>query len=313
MPTANTDIMPRDYYEVLGVSRTATADEIKKAYRKLAQKYHPDKNPGDKQAESHFKEVNEAHETLSDPKKRQLYDQFGHAGPKGGFPGSAGGFPFGGGPGGATMDPAAAEELFQRFFGGGHAAGGIDLGELFGGKTRGGRGRAQRRAAAEPVESEVTVPFTVAANGGSVSIDVGGRQIDVKVPAGIENGKKLRVPASATGSGDVHLKVKVAPHPYFRRDRLDVLLDVPISLAEAVLGGTVEVPTVAGDRFTVKVPPGTSSGAKVRMRGKGIAGGDQFLVFQVVVPRKLDGDARKHFEQFARKIHEDPRANVDWR
>ena len=124
---------------------------------------------------------------------------------------------------------------------------------------------------------------------------------------------QLSVPATATGSGDVYLKVNVAPHSYFRRDGRDVFLDVPISLSEAVLGGSVEVPTVAGDRLTVKVPPGTSSGGRVRMRGKGIAGGDQYLVFQVVVPRKLDDDARKLFEQFARKVHEDPRANVEWR
>ena len=146
------DTMPRDYYEVLGVGRTATADEIKKAYRKLAQKYHPDKNPGDKQAEAKFKELNEAHEILSDPKKRQLYDQYGHAGPQaGGFPGfggpGGGGFQFGGGPGGAqTIDPAAAEELFKRFFGegGGPAGGGFDLGDLFGPKPRGGRGAGPR-------------------------------------------------------------------------------------------------------------------------------------------------------------------------
>jgi DnaJ-class molecular chaperone len=315
--------MARDYYEILGVSRTATADEIKKAYRKLAQKYHPDKNPGDKQAEAKFKEVNEAHEVLSDAKKRQMYDQFGHAGPQaGGFPGfgggpSAGGFHFEG-PGGAqTIDPAAAEELFKRFFGesGSPGGGGIDLSELFGG-TRprgGGRTRTRRPPPPEDIEHEVTIPFTVAANGGTVSIQVAGRTIDVKVPAGIGDGKRLRVPASATGTGDVYLKVRVAPHPYFRRDGNDVFLDVPISVAEAVLGGAVEVPTVAGDRLTVKVPPGTSSGARVRMRGKGIAGGDQYLVFQVTVPKNVDAESRRLIEEFAKRSPYDPRANIEWR
>ena len=314
------DTMPRDYYEVLGVSRDATPDQIKKAYRKLAQKYHPDKNPGDKQAESQFKEVNEANEVLSDPKKRQMYDQFGHAGPgAGGFHGfgggPGGGFPGFGGGGAQTIDPAVAEELFKRFTGGGAGGTDFDLGDLFGGSARQPRGRSgrTRRPPPEDVESEVTVPFTVAANGGAVSIQVGGRHIDVKVPAGIEDGKKLRVPASATGAGDVYLKVHVAPHPYFRRDGNDVLLDVPISVPEAVLGGAVEVPTVAGDRLTVKVPAGTSSGARMRMRGKGIAGGDQYLVFQVIVPKKIDDESRRLMVEFAGRNPQDARANVDWR
>jgi curved DNA-binding protein len=282
------DYVEKDYYKVLGVSKNATADEIKKSYRKLARKWHPDANKGEAKAEERFKEISEAYNVLSDEKRRKEYDDARSL--------------FGGGfrrPGPAGQD-------------GGF--GGFDLGDLFGGKPRGrAGGRTHRRPQSEPVESEVTVPFTVAANGGSVSIAVGGRHIDVKVPAGIEDGKRLRVPASATGSGDVYLKVNVAPHPYFRRDGNDVFLDVPVSLAEAVLGGSAEVPTIAGDRLTVKVPPGTSSGAKIRMRGKGIAGGDQYLVFQVVVPKKLDDDARKLFEQFARKVHDDPRANVEWR
>ena len=147
-----------------------------------------------------------------------------------------------------------AEELFKRFTGGGMGGQGFDLGDLFGGGRRKNRPRS-RRPSAEPIEAEVTVPFDVAANGGSVPIDVGGRRIDVKVPAGIEDGKKLRVPAEATGSSDVVLKVRVAPHAYFRREGNDILLDVPISVAEAVLGGKVDVPTVAGEWLEVKVRP----------------------------------------------------------
>jgi curved DNA-binding protein len=308
----------RDYYEVLGVSRTATAQELKSAFRKLALQHHPDKNPGDKQAEAKFKELNEAHEVLSDSKKRSLYDQFGHAGTgagAGGFPGfhgQGGGFPGGfqfGGGGKQNIDPAVAEELFKRFTGGGE----FDLGDMFGTPQPRGRSARHRRPPAEDIEHEVTVPFTVAANGGAVSLEVGGRSIDVKIPAGIEDGKKLRVPASATGTGDVYLRVKVAPHPYFRRDGNDVLIDVPIGIAEAMLGGSVEVPIVAGDRLTVKVPAGTSSGGRVRMRGKGIAGGDQYLVFQIVAPKHIDAESKKLMQEFAERNPFDPRANVEWR
>jgi curved DNA-binding protein len=305
--------MPRDPYEVLGVSKTASAAEIQKAYRKLSKKYHPDRNPGDKQADATYKEVQAAYEVLSDPTKRETFDQFGHAGPPqgGGFPG---GGHFGGQGGGMNVDPEMAEELFRNMFGGqGGLGGGVDLGDLLGGGRRTRTRTNRTRRAAEPVESEVTVPFEVAANGGSVSIEIDGRRIDVKVPAGIEEGKKLRVPAAATGSADVLLRVKVAPHPYFRREGNDVYLDVPIGVAEAVLGGKVEVPTLGGDRLEVKVPPGTSGGAKLRLRGKGISGGDQYLVFKVVVPAgKVDEKSRELIEEFAKRNPQSPRANVAW-
>lgn len=307
--------MPRDFYEVLGVPREATADQIKKAYRKLAQKFHPDKNPGDKQAEASFKEANEAHAVLSDPKKREVYDQFGHRGPQFGGYGGAGaegasGFPNWSGAGSpqGSFDPAAAEELFRQFFG--ENPQNNDLGGMFGG---GRRGRGARTAPPpEDLEAEATVSFLTAANGGTITVDVGRRKIDVKVPAGIEDGKKLRVPAKATGTSDLYLLVRVAPHEYFRRSSNDVELDVPIGVAEAVLGTAVEVPTVGGDRLTVKVPPGTSGGAKLRLRGKGIAGGDQYLVFQVAVPKGLDDESRELIEKFAKRNPETPRANVAW-
>jgi curved DNA-binding protein len=318
--------MPRDPYEVLGVSRTASPEEIQKAYRKLSKKHHPDRNPGDKQADATYKEVQTAYEVLSDPTKKANFDQYGFAGPPqggfpgGGFPGGGGGFPGGvhfGGPGGnVNIDPEAAEQLFSQMFGGG-GAGGVDLGDLLGGgRRRGGRGRTHqtRRPAPEPVESEIEVPFQTAAHGGSVAIEVGGRRIDVKVPAGIADGKRLRVPAEATGGTEVLLRVKVAPHPYFRREGNDLYLDVPLSVAEAVLGGKVEVPTVEGDTLAVKVPPGTSSGAKLRLRGKGLSGGDQYLVFKVVVPPgKVDDRSRELIEEFAKLNPQDARANVPWR
>ena len=216
--------MPRDPYDVLGVSKSASAEEIQKAYRKLSKKFHPDRNPGDKQADSSYKEVQEAYGILGDATKKANFDQFGFAGPPqagfpGGFPGGfSGGFPGGGG--GQTIDPEMAEELFKHFTGGGTGGQGFDLGDIFGGGRRKSRPRP-RRPNAEPIEAEVTVPFTVAATGGSVAIDVGGRLIDVKVPAGIEDGKKLRVPAEATGSSDVLLKVRICAAPVLpsRRER----------------------------------------------------------------------------------------------
>jgi len=314
--------MPRDPYEVLGVSKSASSDEIQKAYRKLSKKFHPDRNPGDKQADSSYKEVQEAYEILGDATKKANFDQFGFAGvPQGGFPGGGfqggfpgGGFPggFPGGAGGMNIDPEMAEELFKRFTGGGGGSEGPDLGDFFNTGRRTRKPRARRPAAA-PVEAEVTVPFEVAARGGNVSLEVGGRRIDVKIPAGFEDGKKLRVPAEATGSGDVILKVHIAPHSFFRREGSDVLLDVPISLSEAVTGTKVEVPTVTGERLEVKVRPGTSSGAKLRLRGKGINGGDQYLVFKVVVPAgEVDEKSRELIQEFAKLNPLNARANVPW-
>jgi DnaJ-class molecular chaperone len=308
--------MPRDPYEVLGVSRSATAEEINKAYRKLSKKYHPDRNPGDKQADASYKEVQTAYDILGDANKKAQYDQFGFAGGQGGFPG--GGFPggfagggFPGGAGGMNIDPATAQQLFDLLGGGGlGGAGGMDLGGLFGGRRKGARTRARP---AETQETEVTVPFDTAARGGSVSLEIDGRRIDVKVPVGIQEGKKLRVPPEATGGDEVLITVKVAPHPYFRRDGNDVLLDVPISLAEAVLGGKVDVPTLDGARLTVTVPPGTTSGKKLRLRGKGVAGSDQYLVFKVEVPAgPVDEKSRQLIEEFARRNPQHPRANAPW-
>jgi len=309
--------MPRDPYDVLGVSKSASTEEIQKAYRKLSKKYHPDRNPGDKQADASYKEVQEAYEILNDSTKKANYDQFGFAGPpQGGFPGgfpggfSGGGFP--GGAGGASIDPEMAEELFKHFMGGSVGGAGPDLGDLFGGGRRRGRSRPSRPPA-QPIEADVTVPFEVAANGGSVAIDVGGRHIDVRVPAGIEEGKRLRVPAEATGTADILLKVHIAPHPYFRREGNDILLDVPISIAEALLGGKVDVPTIAGERLEVKIRPGTSSGSKLRLRGKGIRDGDQYLVFKVMVPPgELDERSRELIEEFGRRHPQHPRANTHW-
>ncbi len=306
--------MPRDPYEVLGVSRSATAEEINKSYRKLSKKYHPDRNPGDKEADTKYKEVQAAHDILGDDKKKSQYDHFGFAGPQQGFPGGAGegGFPGGFGGQGATIDPETAQQLFEMFGGGMRdGPGGMNLGDLLGGGAR-RRGRT-RTHRPEPIQGEVTVPFETAASGGNVSIAVGGREIDVKVPAGIEDGKKLRVPAEATGGAEVILTVKVQPHAHFRREGNDLFLDVPVSVSEAILGAKVDVPTLDGTKLTVTVPPGTSTGKKLRLRGKGIAGGDQYLVFKVEVPGGMvDDESRALIEEFAKRNPQRPRANSPW-
>jgi curved DNA-binding protein len=302
--------MPRDYYEVLGVSRTASADDIKKAYRKLARDHHPDRNPGDKQAEARFKEIQDAYDVLNDPKKKAQYDQFGFAGPQAGFGGPGGGFHWGGGgfPGGAggvEMDPEILQDILGRM-------GGFE--DLFARPGRGPRGSRQRRPPepAQAVEHEVSVDFLRAALGGKISLQVDGREIDVKIPAGMEEGKVMRLRGQGPGGADMHLKVHIQPHPYFRREGNNILLDVPLSLAEAVLGAKVEVPTLDGTMLAVKIPPGTSSGARLRLRGKGINGGDQFIEIKVVVPAPKDDRSRELIEQFAQLNPQNPRSGLPW-
>lgn len=308
--------MPRDYYEVLGVARNASEADIKKAYRKLAREHHPDRNPGDKAAEARFKEIQDAYDVLSDKTKREQYDRFGFAGmgggPGGPFHWGGGG---GGGPQGGTFhfDPGDLEGIFRQFggVGGGGPGEGFDPSELFGRRGRGGR---TRRAAAPPqeAEAEVTIPFMTAALGGPVSLSVDGQHIEVKVPAGVEDGKKLRLGGQGPGGGDLYLKLKIEPHPYFRREGKDVVLEVPLSLPEAVLGARTDVPTLDGSTVTVKVPPGTSSGARLRLRGKGIGGGDQYIEIKVVVPVPADNESRELIEEFGRRNPQEPRRGLPW-
>ncbi|HEY7326469.1 MAG TPA: J domain-containing protein [Gemmataceae bacterium] len=297
--------MPRDYYEVLGVAKNASEADIKKAYRKLARQFHPDRNPGNKQAEARFKEVQEAYDVLNDKTKREQYDRFGFAGPGFGPEG-----PFraqGGGPGGFEfqgVNPEDLESILGAFGGGG------PFGEMFG--RRGGRGRARAARPPESVEAEVAIPFLKAALGGSVSLNVDGRAIDLRVPAGVEEGKKLRLAGQGPGGGDLFVRVKIEPHPYFRSEGKNVILDVPISVSEAILGAKVDVPTLDGTHLTVTVPAGTSSGARLRLRGKGIAGSDQFIEIKIVVPKTHDERSRQLIEEFARLHPQNPRENTPW-
>jgi DnaJ-class molecular chaperone len=292
--------MPRDYYEVLGVPRNASEADIKKAYRKLTRQYHPDRNPGDKAAEERFKEVQNAYDVLSDQAKRAQYDQFGFQAPGAG--GQGGPFRWSNGEGfsgSVNLDPETLETIFSQFGG---------LGGMFGGRTGGGRQR--RRARPEPVEATATIPFRTAALGGTVALSIDGRELSVTIPAGVEEGKKLRLSGQGPEGSDLLIQLHIEPHPLFRREGNHLILPVPITLSEAVLGARIDVPTLDGTYLTVTVPGGTSSGARLRLRGKGIHGGDQYIEIKIVVPKPIDARSRELIEEFARLNPQNPRADL---
>jgi DnaJ-class molecular chaperone len=300
--------MPRDYYDTLGVQRDASEDDIKKAYRNLARQYHPDRNPGDKQAEAKFKEIQDAYDILSDRNKRAQYDRFGFAGPHMGAGPGGTTFHWGGGAPGnfQEMDPEQAEAFINEIFGG---MGG--MGDMFGRRGRGGRGRRPAPPAEDQI-AELAVPFLTSALGGTLSLRVDSREIAVKIPAGAKDGDKLRLAGQGQGGSNLILQLKVQPHPYFRRENNDIILQVPVSVAEAVLGTKVDVPTLEGAKLTVKIPPGTSSGARLRLRGKGIKGGDEYIEIKIVVPAPADERSRQLMEEYSRLNPHDPRAGLDW-
>jgi curved DNA-binding protein len=296
--------MPRDYYEVLGVKRDADEGAIKRAYRKLAREHHPDRNPGDKQAETRFKEVQEAYDVLSDKAKRTQYDQFGFAGPQQGPNGAPGGFQWGGGGGGVEIDPSQFEEILSQF-------GGMPgMGGFSGGRPRSGRGkRAQTR---EPFRHDLSVPFETAVLGGTMSLSINDRAIDVKIPAGVEEGQTLRVQGQGPGGADLLLQIRIEAHPFFKREGNNLVIVTPITIAEAVLGAKIDVPTLDGTKLTVKVPASTSSGARLRLRGKGVKGGDQYVEIKIVAPPTVDERSRTLIEEFAQRNPQLPRSGPPW-
>ncbi len=384
----------KDYYQILGVSRNATQDEIKKAFKKLAKELHPDRNPGDKQAENRFKEVSEAYQVLSDPEKRREYDAFGRAGFQGG-PGFA---DMGRGPGGATFYTwssgagGAADfdfhDLFSEIFGAGRRH--VDMEEVFpdedpfdftyhAGPPRKGR----------DVVADITVPFEDAARGGTRRFTIrkegpcptcggsgrkrGGRStictacggrgqrkvanlgtafsvvceacggsgrtytepcpachgsgrqagletITVKIPPGVDDGGRLRIPGKgevgADGrAGDLLLRVHVTPHRYFRREGKDLHLDLPVTVSEAALGARIQVPTLEG-RSTLRIPAGTQGGATLRMKGKGIPDpkgggrGDMYVHVRLVVPKAEQNPRLKKIFQELKQYEDDPRRGL---
>jgi curved DNA-binding protein len=309
----------RDYYEVLGVSRGASEAEIKRAYRKLARKNHPDVNKA-ADALDKFKEATEAYEVLSDSEKRQMYDQFGHAGaPRMGPGPGAGGFQdfFSGGFGGAGPR------------GGGGGGGGFmgmgldDILQALRGKMPGAQGRRAPRAKPNlDIQQRVTLEFLQAALGTTVPVVLtrGGdgkkETIEVKIPSGVTHGAKIRVRGKGSShqgaQGDLYILVSVNPHPYFIVNGSDITVDVPISLTEAALGAKVDVPTIDG-MTTVTIPPGTSSGQRLRLKGKGVptksGRGDQFVLIKIVVGKHISGQGRKLLEEY--QACEQPNARKD--
>jgi len=344
----------RDYYEVLGVSRGASADELRAAHRKLARKFHPDVNKSP-DAAAKFAEIQEAYDVLSDSEKRKVYDQFGHAGLSGEFaaqPGG-GGWSGGGSPGesvytwsniggrpsggfGGDFTPDDVSSIFEEIFGAqpGRPGGGFGFGRGVG-AGRGSPFGAQARAKSRPrrgedVEHPIHVDFRTAALGGTMTIKVdrGGstQTIEVTIPKAVKDGQRLRVrgagapSANGAAAGDLILVVRVDPDPLFRRDPerpLDLVLDLPLTIAEASLGATVNVPTLEEGRMVeLSVPPGTSSGQRLRIKGLGLrneAGesGDLHAVAKIVAPKNLNQTDRKLLEELAKRLP-DPRVGPEW-
>ena len=334
----------KDYYAILGVKKTATADEVRKAFRKLARKYHPDVNPGDKKAEERFKEISEANDILSDPKKRKIYDQLGFYSD--------------------NIDPKAAEAYAQSGGGaagapfggfGGYSPGGggqrveFDFRDFdFGGATQGGRGSSFRDifsnifsgagAAQEPVtaagtdiEYTVQVPFWEAIRGGEMKLNIqrpspGGRMatepVSFRIKPGTRDGQRIRLAGKGNPGmrgappGDLYMIVRIAEHPVFKREADDIHITLPVFPWEASLGAKVEVPTIDG-RTVLRVPPGTQTGQKLRMREKGVPSatrpgviGDEIVEVRIVIPEVANVEAKELWQKLEKLQPEDPRKDL---
>jgi curved DNA-binding protein len=313
-----------DLYAVLGVPKSADGDTIKKAYRKLAGQLHPDKNPGNKTAESRFKEVNHAYEVLSDPKKRKLYDEFGEEGLREGFdPERVRAYrewatrqSRGAGPG---REGDAQTFDLEDMLGG---AGGGGFGDLFGDLI--GRTRRQRGPVKGPdLESEITIDFASALRGATLELrpqGYGGAPVTVRIPAGAAEGSRVRIanqggPSSNGGPrGDLVLTIHVTPHPHFRREGDDLHLDLPVTISEAYHGAKVKVPTADGS-VTLKIPERAQSGNVVRLRGKGVAkkgrtAGDLYVHFLVQIPKDGGGEVGELVDRIAKFQPDDPRRDI---
>lgn len=303
----------KDYYKILGVDRKADADEIKSAYRKLALKYHPDRNPDDKSAEEKFKDINEAYQVLSDTDKRAHYDQLGSAYSNWQQRGAPGGFNWSewtrGAPGGMHVE---FEGDLGDLFGGGFSD---FFSQIFGGFGMGGspvgRQGTRRQQFPQQYETEMVISLHEAYNGSMRQVKINDRRFDVRIPKGARSGTKLRLkgagpPGPGGQASDVYLVIKVSPDPRFDRkgDRLHT--DLSIDLYTAVLGGEVTVPTLSGD-VVLNIPPGTQPGQTFRLKGRGMPDlnqknryGDLFAKVQVDLPKKLTSKQRELFKQLAR-------------
>ncbi len=315
----------RDYYATLGVAKTASAKEIKAAFRKLARKHHPDVNPGNSAAEARFKEINEAYEVLGDADKRRKYDELGanwkayeqaqragvDPGPGGSPFGAGAGWPFGGAPGAQGGYRQVSPEEFQEMFGGGGGGGFSDFfTTFFGGEPGGPRTRSRGRRSTPPPQPEYELPITLeeAFAGTTRKVTLSGpegeRTMEVRFPAGIRDGQKVR---AASGGGDVFFRVRMAPHARFeRRGDHDLAMRVPVAVPVAVIGGELDVQPLVGNRIRTRVPPGTRHGAVLRLRGHGMpilgkAGerGDLLVTLELQVPTELSPEERRHYEALA--------------
>lgn len=329
--------MAEDYYKTLGVSKTATPAEIQKAYRDLARKHHPDMNPNDKTAKKKFQQIQAAFDVLNDPEKRKKYDQFGP-----GFESMGAGGPqqgpytwswspgAGQGPGPGGFSPEDMD--FSQIFGGGFGeeGGAAGLGDLFN-QFRRGAGRTRKTAGTprrgEDVLHELQIPFETAITGGEVQLSVQRptgktETLAVKIPAGIEEGKKIRIrgqggQAGRKGTpGDILITIHIAPHPYFQRRGNHLLVRVPVTLGEAAAGAKVDVPTPRGT-VAVSIPPSTSSGTKLRVKGHGVnpkngTAGDLLVEVQIVLPKHLGEADRKAIREIDQHYQQEPRKDLRW-
>jgi molecular chaperone DnaJ len=301
---ASQDWFSKDFYATLGVPKDADEAAVKKAYRKLAKELHPDRNPGNAQAEQRFKDVGEAYAVLSDTEQRKQYDAvraMGGGGPR--FQaGGAGGQGF--------------EDVFGGMFGGGAQAGGAGFEDILSQMFGGGYQRGPQKGSDIGAVTEVS--FREAAQGATVTLGLDGQRVSTRLPVGVQDGQKIRVPgkgrAGANGgpAGDLLLTVRVGKHPVFSYDGLNLRVQVPVTYPEAVLGATVQVPTLTGEKVSVKVPSGTASGQILRVKGHGLKGrdktGDLHVAIVVDVPKKPSRDAKRAIEELATQLNDDPRA-----
>lgn len=318
----------RDYYAVLGVAKDASSEDIRKAYRALARKLHPDVNKA-ADATARFAEVQRAYDVLGDESKRRLYDQYGVAGVEGGVPppgasqGGARGGPRGAAHAAASLDPEELSEIFESFFG---RSSGFDGGRPQRGPRPGRGGRAHRAPVDEPVRAEITIPFVKAAVGGTETVSVreegSTRRIEVRIPAGIEDGATLRMRGALGAGRDLVLTVRVQAHPLWRRGEgadagkgLDLFVDLPLTVSEAMLGATVTVPTPGGP-VELQVPALTGSGRKLRLRGRGIRDevgrmGDLYAIVKIIPPPNLTDEERAMLATLGKRTPS-PRVGPEW-
>ena len=321
---ASQDWFDKDFYKTLGVSKDVSAAELKKTYRKLARKYHPDSNPNDAKAEAKFKEISEAYSVLSDAEQRKEYDairamgggaRFTAGGQPGGFEDVFGGVFNQGGGGRYTFQQGGPGGGFEDIFGG-----------MFGGGGRFGQSSGGYRGFGGPqkgqdVAAGVTLDFVTATKGDQITLQIDGKPVKVKIPAGVADGQKVRLrgkgrPSADGGEpGDLVIDVKVLKHAVFEREGLNLRVNVPVTFVEAALGATIEVPTLGGEPVKLKVAPGTPSGRVLRVKGRGIESpkgtGDLLAVVQVAVPSHLSDKAEKALREFAGELSdENPRLDL---